>query len=290
MVNGPDVVYIEKDGMKTRVECRIDEASLLQIAQFIARLVTGSDISEEKPILDARLQDGSRLAVVLAPTAVGGTVLTIRKFRMEHFDLDELVRTGMLSEGQSRNLSEAVDEHSNILIAGGGGTGKTTLLNALADKIDINERICLIEDTAELQLGERNLIRFEERTAQDGLPEITSRDLLKAALRHQPDRILVGEVRGDEAWELLQAMNTGHDGTISTIHATTANGALTRLADCMLGVTQLPLEVLLSRIAASVDYVVHLMRDKETGYRQVTEMVTVDGFKDGEIKTYGGAI
>src|SRR5581483_5981362 len=196
----------------------LSEKSLQVAVRNIARTL-GDDVSEEQPILDARLPDGSRVAAVIPPCSIGGTTLTIRKFQTRFFTADELVRAGTLSEMALDQIRTAVDARHNILISGGTSTGKTTLLNALAAFLPTTDRIVIIEDTAELQIDKPNVVRFEARRSQRDLPAVTIRDLLKATLRHRPDRIIVGEVRGAEAYDLLQALNTGHAGSLSTVHA-----------------------------------------------------------------------
>jgi pilus assembly protein CpaF len=204
MVNGSRRVFVERHGvLREACEVRIDERNLRVAVKNIARAL-GDDVSEEHPILDSRLPDGSRVAAVFPPCSVGGTTLTIRKFQTRFFTADELVRIGTLTPSVLTAVQSAMAGRKNILISGGTSTGKTTLLNAL---------VVLIEDTAELHLQRPNLVRFEARRAQGGLPAVTIRDLLRATLRHRPDRIIVGEVRGGEAFDLLQALNTGHAGT-----------------------------------------------------------------------------
>jgi pilus assembly protein CpaF len=274
MVNASRRVFIERDGVIEEVAgIRLDERNLNVAVKNIARAL-GDDVSEERPILDARLPDGSRVAAVFPPCSVGGTTLTIRKFQARFFTADELVRSGMMPADVLAALQQAIAGRQNILISGGTGTGKTTVLNALAAFIPNDERIVLIEDTAELQIGAPNLVRFEARREQRDLPAVTIRMLLRATLRHRPDRIIVGEVRGEEAFDLLQALNTGHAGTLSTIHANAAEQALARLASCVMqGGLELPYQAVRQQIADAVQYVVHLAR--RSGQRQVTELVRV---------------
>lgn len=277
MVNPDGRVFVEVEGKVVEVEgVRLDKKHLEVAVRNIARRL-GDDISEEKPILDSRLPDGSRVAAVYAPCSVGGTTLTIRKFHNRWFSIQELVRMGSLDDAVSKVVLSAIEERRNILISGGTGTGKTTLLNALANQIPDEERIFVIEDTAEIQLSKPNLVRFEARGPREGLEEVTIRQLVKASLRHRPDRILVGEVRGGEAFDLLQALNTGHSGSVSTIHANSATQALSRLALCVLqsGV-ELPFPAIRGSIAESIDLLVHI--ERRGGKRSVTEVVAVDGF------------
>ncbi len=242
----------------------------------IARAL-GDEIGEEKPILDSRLPDGSRVAAVIPPCSVGGTTLTIRKFHSRFFTVDELERVGTITEEVITRLKRAVEQRENILISGGTGTGKTTLLNALSAFIPGTERLIIIEDTAEIQVASRNLVRFEARRAQPNLPAVTIRDLLRAALRHRPDRIILGEVRGGEAFDLLQALNTGHSGTLSTIHANSADQAISRLITCVLesGV-EIPYDAIRSAIADSIDLLLHVERWKAD--RFVSQLVEIGGY------------
>jgi pilus assembly protein CpaF len=240
----------------------------------------GEDISDSRPILDARLPDGSRVAAICAPCSVGGTTLTVRKFRRRPFTVADLVLAGSLDLRAAGWLVEAVLGMKNVLISGGTGTGKTTLLSALLGEIPEQERIILIEDTAEICLDKANLVRFEARRAVGGAPEVSIRDLVKASLRHRPDRIIVGEVRGGEAFDLLQALNTGHEGAVSTLHASSAARALPRLAHCILqsGVA-LPYAAACGQIGEAIDAIVQI--ERRHGRRLVTEVVAVDGFDYG---------
>jgi pilus assembly protein CpaF len=274
MVNGSGRIFFERDGhMQEETEVTIREEHLRVAVQNAAR-VLGEDISEERPILDARLSDGSRLAAVLFPVSLVGTTLTIRKFQSQRFTTDELVRIGTLTADQHQVLRQAIHARVNILISGGTGTGKTTLLNALVTLMPPEHRLALIEDTAELQLDAKNLFQFEARREQTGLPAVTMRDLLRASLRHRPDRILVGEVRGGEAFDLLQALNTGHAGSLSTIHANGADQALRRFAWCAAqSDVKLPYPVIRQGLAECLQVVMHLERRRE--HRVVTELVRV---------------
>src|SRR6202163_1800553 len=274
MVNGSGRIFFERDGeIHEATDVAVREQHLRIAVQNAAR-VLGEDISEERPILDARLSDGSRVAAVLPPISVGGTTLTIRKFQSQRFTAEELVRIGTLTADQLQILRQAIDARDNILISGGTGTGKTTLLNALVAFMPADDRVALIEDTAELQLDTDNLFRFEARREQPGLPAITIRDLLRASLRHRPDRILVGEVRGGEAFDLLQALNTGHAGTLSTIHANAAEQALSRFTSCVVqsGI-ELPYQAVRYQIADAINLVLHLGR--HDGSRVVRELIRI---------------
>ncbi len=277
MVNAGSRVFVEKCGQLTPVPgITISEQALCAAVKNIARRL-GDDISEEKPILDSRLPDGSRVAAVLPPCSIDGITLTIRKFNTRHFTMADLIENGTLSADAAEFLCEKVRNRQNILISGGTGSGKTTLLNIFADSIPDEERILLIEDTAELNIRKSNLVRFETRREQTGIPAVTVRDLLKASLRHRPDRIIVGEVRGGEAFDLLQALNTGHSGSLCTLHANSARQAIARFADCVLqsGI-DLPHRAIMANIGNSVDLIVHIARIR--GRRSVSEIVAVQGF------------
>ena len=272
MVNGPRCVFVEREGRLLPVpDVHLDERNLRAAVRNIARAL-GDDISEEQPILDARLEDGSRVAAVFPPCSLGGTTLTIRKFQQRFFTAEELVRVGMMSPEVREQIREAVDRNHTILISGGTSTGKTTLLNAISAFLPADDRLVVIEDTAELHLTQRNIVRLEARREQRALKAVTIRDLLRAALRHRPDRIIVGEVRGSEAFDLLEALNTGHAGSLSTIHANSASQALNRFASCVTqsGV-ELPYEVIRDQIHACVQLVVHLNR--ADGRREVTQLL-----------------
>jgi pilus assembly protein CpaF len=284
MVNGGSQIFIEKRGQLSQVSgITISEQALNAAVHNIARRL-GDDISEEKPILDSRLPDGSGVAAILPPCSIDGITLTIRKFNTRHFTMTDLVENGTLTETTAQFLRDKIISRQNILISGGTGSGKTTLLNILADSIPNDERILLIEDTAELNIRKSNLVRFETRREQAGLPAVTVRDLLKAALRHRPDRIIVGEVRGGEAFDLLQALNTGHAGSLCTLHANSARQAVTRFADCVLqsGI-ELPYRAIMANIGSAVDLLVHIGIVK--GQRTVSEIATVQGF-DSEKNEY----
>jgi pilus assembly protein CpaF len=277
MVNAGSRIFIERNGELEAVDgIVLSEQALNAAVKNIARRL-GDDISEEKPILDSRLPDGSRVAAVLPPCSIDGITLTIRKFNTRHFTMADLIQSGTLSAETAALLREKVGNRQNILISGGTGSGKTTLLNILADSIPDDERILLIEDTAELNIRKSNLVRFETRREQTGLPAVTVRDLLKAALRHRPDRIILGEVRGGEAFDLLQALNTGHAGSLCTLHANSARQAVTRFADCVLqsGI-ELPHRAIMANIASAVDLLVHIGRTK--GQRAISEIVAMRGF------------
>jgi pilus assembly protein CpaF len=277
MVNGPNRVFVERDGQLSLVPgITIPEKSLQVAVRNIARAL-GDEIGEEKPLLDSRLPDGSRVAAVIPPCSVGGTTLTIRKFHSRFFTAAELVRTGAISQEILGHLQSAVERRQNILISGGTSSGKTTMLTALTTFISDDDRVVLIEDTSEVQITKPNLVRFEARREQSGVPAVTIRDLLRATLRHRPDRIILGEVRGGEAFDLLQALNTGHSGTLSTIHANSAQQALSRLTSCVLqsGV-ELPYTAIRANIGDAIQLLVHL--ERRNGRRMVAEVLRVDRF------------
>jgi pilus assembly protein CpaF len=277
MVNGPDRIFIEKSGYLEQVkDVSLNERSLLVAVKNIARRL-GDDVSETKPILDSRLPDGSRVAAVIPPCSLSGVTLTIRKFNSRHFGLEDLIRVGTLDRPLANRLEDYVLKRKNILISGGTGTGKSTLAGLLAKFIPEDERILLIEDTAELQLSQANLVRFEARREQNGLPAIAIRDLLKASLRHRPDRLILGEIRGGEAFDLLQLLNTGHAGTLSTIHASSAKQGLARFTSCVLqsGV-ELPYRAIKNNIGDSLNVVVHI--ERRPGRRFISEVLEINHY------------
>lgn len=283
MVNeGGRRVFVERDGRLESIPDRTLEVRNLTVALKNIARACGDEISEMQPLLDARLEDGSRVAAMFPPCAVGGPVLTVRKFT-RRYSLDDLVAVETLNPALAVTLTDALTQQRNILISGGTGTGKTTLLNALAAHIPDSDRIAVIEETAEIHLEKPNLVRFEARRAQvplgqeKPLPAVTISDLLRATLRHRPDRILVGEVRGPEAFDLLQALNTGHLGSLSTIHANSAEQALVRLAHCVLTANVgLPHHSIREAIALAIHLIVHIAR--VDGRRRVTEVVAVRGY------------
>ena len=277
MVNGPDRVFVEREGFIERAfGITLGERALTVAVKNIARRL-GDDISEAKPILDSRLPDGSRVAAVIPPCSLGGVTLTIRKFNAHRFELEDLIRSGTLDRVVANRLEDYVLQRRNILLSGGTGTGKTTLLTALGKFIPPNERILLIEDTAEIQLHHENLVRFEARREQTNIPAVSIRDLLKAALRHRPDRILLGEIRSGEAFDLLQLLNTGHSGTLSTIHASSARQGLARFTSCVLqsGV-ELPYRAVKSNIGDSLNVVVQI--ERRPGRRFISEVLEIKSY------------
>ena len=277
MVNGTDRIFIEKRGFLEQVKgVSLSERSLLVAVKNIARRL-GDDISETKPILDSRLPDGSRVAAVIPPCSLNGITLTIRKFNSRHFEMEDLIRVGTLDRQLANRLEDYVLRKKSLLICGSTGSGKSTLAAALARFIPEDERIVVIEDTAELHLLQTNLIRFEARREQNGVPAVSIRDLLKASLRHRPDRIILGEVRSGEAFDLLQLLNTGHAGTLSTIHANSAKQGLARFTSCVLesGV-ELPYSAIKTNVADSIEVLVHV--ERRPGKRFISEVLELDAY------------
>jgi pilus assembly protein CpaF len=277
MINGEQGIFFEKFGVLEQLKgVAISEERLQIAAQNIARAF-GADISEACPLLETILPDGSRVAIVLWPIAVNGTSISIRKFHRQYTGA-ELVRIGAISADGLELLRRAIVDRQNILISGGTGTGKTTVANALSQFIPDRERIITIEDTPEIQIEKPNVTRFQARREQPGLPPIRIRDLLRQSLRMRPDRIIIGEVRGEEALDLLQAMNTGHEGSFSTIHANSGVETLTRFAHCvMMSRTRLPHQTICGDIADAIDLVVHIRR-RDDGRRHVSEVLRVHDY------------
>ncbi len=276
MVNGPDEVYVERAGRIEQVDVRFPSEEELRnsIERILAPL--GRRIDELSPMVDARLADGSRVNVVIPPLAVDGPALSIRRFGAARPGAGELVERGSLSAAQCELLERAVADRHSILVSGGTGAGKTTLLNALSGFIDAGERIVTIEDAAELRLQQRHVVRLESRPASvEGKGEVTIRDLLRNALRMRPDRIVIGEVRGPEALDLLTALNTGHEGALSTLHANSAADALSRLGTlALMAGVGLPHEAIAEQVQRGVDLVVHVER-RPDGSRRVAEVAEV---------------
>lgn len=286
MINGTQAIFYEKGGRLFRSEKRFLSKDKLE--DVIQQIVAGSNrlVNEASPIVDARLADGSRVNVVLAPVAIDGPIVTIRKFAKEGITLEKLVSWNSIDRRTADYLISLVVAGYNIFISGGTGSGKTTFLNALSEYIPKTERIITIEDNAELQIrGVENLVRLEARNANvEGTGVISIRDLIKTALRMRPDRIIVGEVRSDEAIDMLQALNTGHDGSLSTGHANSPKDMFSRLETMVLMGMDLPLPAIQRQIASGIDIIVHLgrLRDKS---RKLLEVVEVLGYEDGEILT-----
>ena len=283
MVNGPGDIFIESQGTLTRYPGSFSSAERLR--DVIQNIVGQANrrVNESTPIVDTRLPDGSRVNVVLRPIAIDGPIVTIRKFPKRAITMKDLIRYESLTEEAAECLRKLVISGYNIFISGGTGSGKTTFLNALSGFIPEGERIITIEDSAELQIKNvSNLVRLECRQANtEGENEITIRDLIKSSLRMRPDRIIVGEVRGAEAFDMLQAMNTGHDGSLSTGHANSTADMLTRLEMMVLMGADIPLAAIKSQIASALDVLVHLGRDR-TGKRMVMEISELAGIEGGE--------
>src|SRR5438105_9115852 len=276
MVNAPNDVWIEREGILHRTTVRFTDES--HVRRIVNKMVAevGRRIDEAQPMVDARLPDGSRLNAVIPPLSLTGALLTIRKFGAERLDIDALLRVGSLTPDTADLLRRCVEARLNILISGGTGTGKTTLLNALSAAIPDNERIVTIEDAAELRLNQRHVLRLEYRPKNiEGEGEITIRDLLRNSLRMRPDRIVVGEVRGSEALDMLQAMNTGHDGSLSTIHANSPRDALARAETMVLMAGyDLPLRAIRQQVASALDLIIQLERVHD-GSRKVMSITEV---------------
>ncbi len=285
MINGPEDIFIEQNGHLFKMEKQFEsERRLEDIIQRIVGLA-GREVNQANPICDTRLPDGSRVNVVLPPIALCGPTLTIRKFSKTPMTIERLISYGSITREIADKLELLVKAKYNIFISGGTGSGKTTFLNALSNYIPKDERVITIEDSAELQIvGVENLVRLETRNANAaGVGQITIRDLIKSSLRMRPERIVVGEVRGGEALDMLQAMNTGHDGSLSTGHANSTQDMLSRLETMVLqGAPGLPLEAIRQQIASAVDIIVHLfrLRDKSRKTMEITEVV---GYKDGQV-------
>jgi pilus assembly protein CpaF len=279
MVNADGQVFVELGlGIMLVPDIQLSEEHRRTAALNIARKL-GDDISDDQPMMDARLPDGSRFSAVIKPISVDGTILTIRKFREQVFSADDLVEARMMNILQREMLAELVRTGKNIVISGGTGSGKSTLLNALCEFIPGDERIVLIEDTAELRLQQANLVRLEARREQPHLKAVTVRDLLRSSLRLRPDRIIVGEVRGVEAFDLLQAWNTGHRGSLTTLHANRAEMALTRLRTMIsIADTRMPDAAIARSIAEVLDVIVQVERGKN-GIRRVVDIQMVEAYK-----------
>ncbi|MCS6879452.1 MAG: CpaF family protein [Geminicoccaceae bacterium] len=285
MVNGPRQVYIERRGKLelTDVQFR-DHAHLMNVAQRIATRV-GRRVDETSPICDARLEDGSRVNIIAPPLAIDGCAISIRKFAKKTITLDTMVRQQNISEPLAKVLKIAAACRLNIVISGGTGSGKTTMLNALSQLIDHGERIVTIEDAAELQLQQPHVVRLETRPPNlEGQGEVTMRDLVKNALRMRPDRIICGEVRGPEALDMLQAMNTGHDGSMCTLHANTPREAIVRIENMvMMATSSLPTRAIRQQIVGAVNLIIQVARMRD-GIRRVTHVTELVGM-EGEVVT-----
>lgn len=281
MINGPEEIFIEKSGRLMKMEEQFESEEKLQ--DIIQRIVAqaGREVNQANPIVDTRLPDGSRVNVVLPPISLKGPIVTIRKFSKEPMTVEKLIRYGSITPQIAEVLKLLVKAKYNIFICGGTGSGKTTFLNAISNFIPSDERVITIEDSAELQIANvDNLVSLETRNANTaGVGAVTIRDLIKSALRMRPDRIVVGEVRGAEALDMLQAMNTGHDGSLSTGHANSTRDMLSRLETMVLtGAEGLPLDAVRQQIASAVDIIIHLsrLRDRTRKTMEITEVVTYE--------------
>jgi pilus assembly protein CpaF len=286
MINGPENVFIEKDGKLTRLDKVFESQRRLE--DVIQRIVglAGREVNQANPIVDTRLPDGSRVSVVLPPISLVGPVLTIRKFSKTPMTIEKLIQYDSITKEIATKLEVLVRAKYNIFVSGGTGSGKTTFLNALSNFIPREERIITIEDSAELQIDAiENLVSLETRNANaSGVGQITIRDLIKSSLRMRPERIVVGEVRGGEALDMLQAMNTGHDGSLSTGHANSTKDMLSRLETMVLqGADGLPLDAIRQQIASAVDIIIHLSRLRDHS-RKTMEITEVVGYENGKIR------
>ncbi len=276
MVNGCDDIWIERDGRLSQTPLRFSDES--QLRRIITKMVgqIGRRIDESSPMVDARLPDGSRVNAIIPPLSLSGPLLTIRRFAKERFGLEELITVGTLTRDAADFLCNCIVADLNILVSGGTGSGKTTMLNALSAAIPDSDRIVTIEDAAELQLKQRHVVRLESRPKNiEGQGEVTIRDLVRNALRMRPDRIIVGEVRGAEALDMLQAMNTGHEGSLSTVHANSPRDALNRLETMVLMAGyELPVKAIRQHVAGALDLIIQLDR-LDDGTRHVTQITEV---------------
>ena len=285
MINGPEVIFVEKKGKITAYENTFESTEKLEdmIQQIVASC--NRTVNEMSPIADARLSDGSRVNIILSPPALNGPVVTIRRFPKSHITMDTLIENGTVTKEIAEFLIQAVENGKNIFVSGGTSSGKTTMLNVLSGFIPKSLRVICIEDSAELQITHiPNLVRLETRNAnQEGCSEISIRDLIRNALRMRPDRLIVGEVRGAEALDMLQSFNTGHDGSMSTGHANSAKDMLLRLEAMVLMGSDLPISAVRRQISTGIDYIVHLDRNRE-GKRKVVEIIELLGMEGEEIK------
>ncbi|MAS87628.1 MAG: protein kinase [Micavibrio sp.] len=285
MVNGPDTTYIEVNGKIERANIRFrDNQHLTTICQRIVSAI-GRRVDESSPVCDARLHDGSRVNVIIPPLAIDGSCLTIRKFKRDKLTLDTLVGYGSLTPACAKLIMAIGRSRVNVLVSGGTGSGKTTMLNCLTRYIDTNERIVTCEDAAELQLQQPHVVRLETRPPNlEGIGEISMRDLVKNCLRMRPERIIVGEVRGPEAFDLLQAMNTGHDGSMGTVHANNPREAISRMENMIaMGGLNLPAKAVREQIASAVNVIIQVQRLRD-GSRKVTHISEITGM-EGDVVT-----
>jgi pilus assembly protein CpaF len=283
MINGPRQIYVERKGRLTAAPEKFSSEQALEAAVMNVARSVGRFFDKDNPRLDARLPDGSRVHAVMPPLCRAGTVVAIRKFRKEKLSIKQLIQFGSLSEDGARLLSLVVKLGKNLIVSGATSSGKTSVLNVLSSLIPEHERILVLEDSSELQLQQQHVVCFETRKPDEhGKGEVSIRDLVHSALRLRPDRLVVGEIRGGEALDLLQAMNTGHDGSMSTIHANSARDSLFRLETCaMLSGVELPLSALREQVASSIHVIIQTARLHD-GSRKITAVTEVLGLKDRE--------
>ncbi|MBR1478551.1 MAG: CpaF family protein [Lachnospiraceae bacterium] len=287
MINGPSSIFIERNGVLFKPDAAFESEEKLQ--DVIQQIVAGCNrvVNESQPIVDARLSNGARVNIVMKPVALNGPIVTIRRFPDKPVTMEKLLKLKSINEEAAAFLEKLVKAKYNIFISGGTGSGKTTFLNVLSGFIPKDERVITIEDSAELQIqGIANLVRLETRNSNvEGCAEITIRDLIKSSLRMRPDVVIVGEVRGAEAFDMLQAMNTGHDGSMSTGHANSAKDMMSRLENMVLMAADLPLPAIRQQIASGIDILVHLGRLRDRS-RKVMEITEITGYENGEIRMH----
>jgi pilus assembly protein CpaF len=285
LVNGSQQVYVERRGKLEMTEVRFnDDAHLMNIIDRIVSAV-GRRVDESSPMVDARLKDGSRVNVIIPPLALDGPIMSIRRFAVELLKVEDLIRLGTINESLSKVLKAIVQGRLNVVISGGTGAGKTTMLNILSGFVPLTERVVTIEDSAELQLQQPHVVRLETRPPNiEGKGEVAQRDLVRNALRMRPERIIVGEVRGAEALDMLQAMNTGHDGSLTTVHANSPRDALSRI-ETMVSMTGMtfPIKALRAQMASAINVVIQVARD-EDGRRRVISLQEINGM-EGDVVT-----
>jgi pilus assembly protein CpaF len=284
LVNGPHQIYVERHGLLelTDINFHDDDHLMLTIERILSRL--GRRVDESNPMADGRLPDGSRVNVIVPPLAIKGPTMSIRRFMRSILDVNELVMNGALIEEAAEFLKLAVEGQLNIIVSGGTGSGKTTMLNCLSQHIAENERVITIEDTAELQLNQLHVVSLEARTANtEGRGSVSIRDLVRNSLRMRPDRVIIGEVRGAEALDMLQAMNTGHDGSLATLHSNSPRDTLARMETMMLmAELDLPQKVLREQIASAVNLIVHVNRYPD-GSRKVANITEITGIDNDTV-------
>ena len=283
MVNGPRDIFVEKNGKIQRANIEFENQT--QLERVIQRLAArvGREINDLNPIVDARLSDGSRINAVNSNIAIGGPILTIRKFNKSRMTMDDLIKQGDITLEAASFVEKIVKSSYNIFVSGGTSSGKTTFLNILSDFIPRDERVIVIEDSAELQIrAHENLVRMEAKSANaQGRGEVTIRDLIKSSLRMRPDRVIVGEVRGIEVIDMIAAMSTGHDGSLSTGHSNSAKGMIRRLETMYLSESNYPIDAVRGQISEALEFIIHLQRDND-GHRHIVEIAEFLGYQNGE--------